>query len=168
MIETKRLILKPLTYEQLLKYINADSSLEIELKLNNTSREISLELKEAFEETILPNVADSSKDYLYNTLWSLILKIENKMVGDICIFGEPNYRGEIEIGYGTYNDFENNGYMTEAVGGIIEWAKTQTNVHSIVASTEKENVGSYRILEKNNFIKIGEKDSLIGWKLELK
>ena len=168
MIETERLILKPLTYKQLLKYIDADGSLETELKLNSTSKEISPELKEALEQTILPNVADASKDYLYNSLWSIILKVENKMVGDICIFGEPNQKGEIEIGYGTYNEFENNGYMTEAVGGIIEWAKTQTNVHSIVASTEKENVGSYKILEKNKFIKIGEINTLFGWKLSLK
>ena len=168
MIETQRLILKPLTYEQLLKYIKADGSLEKELELNSTSREISPELKEAFEETILPNVADTTKNYLYSTLWSLILKGENKMVGDICIFGEPNEKGEIEIGYGTYESFEKSGYMTEAVAGIIEWAKTQTNVHSIVASTEKENIASYRILEKNNFVKIGEIETLFGWKLELK
>ena len=168
MLETERLILKPLTYKQLLKYVDADGSLEKELKLNNTAKEISPELKEALEETILPNVADSSKNYLYNTLWSLILKVENKMVGDICIFGEPNEKGEIEIGYGTYIEFENNGYMTEAVGGMIEWAKKEPNVHSIVASTEKENVGSYKILEKNKFIKIGEIDTLFGWKLSLK
>ena len=168
MLETERLILKPLTYKQLLKYVDADGSLEKELKLNNTAKEISPELKEALEETILPNVADSSKNYLYNTLWSLILKVENKMVGDICIFGEPNEKGEIEIGYGTYIEFENNGYMTEAVGGMIEWAKKEPNVHSIVASTEKENVGSYKILEKNKFIKIGEINTLFGWKLSLK
>ena len=152
----------------MLKYIDANGTLEKELKLNKTAKEISPELKEALEKTILPSVADSSKNYLYNSLWSIIVKVENKMVGDICIFGEPNQKGEIEIGYGTYNEFENNGYMTEAVGGIIEWAKTQTNVHSIVASTEKENVGSYKILEKNKFIKIGEINTLFGWKLSLK
>ena len=114
------------------------------------------------------NVADKTKDYLYSTLWTLILKDANKMVGDICIFGEPNEKGEIEIGYGTYEEFENKGYMTEAVNGIIEWAKSQSNVLSIVASTEKENIGSYKILQKNNFIKIGEIDSLLGWKLELR
>ena len=63
MIETKRLILKPLTYDQLVKYIKCDKSLEKELKLNETSRTISLELKEAFKQTILPNVADKTKNY---------------------------------------------------------------------------------------------------------
>jgi len=100
MIETERLTLMPLTYEQLLKYIKADNSLEIELKLNKTSRTIPPELKEALEVAIIPNVADFNKNYLYSTLWTLILKEQNKMVGDLCFMGEPNIDGEIEIGYG--------------------------------------------------------------------
>ncbi len=168
MIETERLILRPLTYEQLVKYTKCDNSLEKELKLNETSRTISPELKEAFEQTILPNVADRSKNYLYSTLWTAISKTENKMVGDLCIVGEPNDEGEIEIGYGTYDEFKNKGFMTEIVRGIIEWTKTQPKVKSIVASTDKTNTASYKVLEKNNFIKIGETEILGNWKLEIK
>jgi [ribosomal protein S5]-alanine N-acetyltransferase len=61
MVETERLILKPLTYEQL--------------------------IKEAFEQTILPNVPDTTKNYLFSTLWTAISKIGNKMIGDLCIVG---------------------------------------------------------------------------------
>ncbi|MDP4853942.1 MAG: hypothetical protein NWR22_12215, partial [Saprospiraceae bacterium] len=67
MVETKRLILKPLNYKQLVKYIENDNSLEEELKLNKTTRTISSELKEALEKTILPYVADETKNYLYST-----------------------------------------------------------------------------------------------------
>ena len=168
MIETERLILKPLTYDQLVKYIKADNSLEIELNLNETSRTISPELKEAFEQTILPNVADIAKDYLYSTLWTAISKDANKMVGDICIVGEPNSDGEIEIGYGTYDEFQKKGFMTEAVGAMIIWAKSQPKIFSIIASTEKENIGSFTILLKNNFLKIGETETIFNWKLKLK
>ena len=168
MIETERLILKPLTYNQLLKYVMSDNSLEAELNLNETSRTISPELKEALEKTILPNVADTKKDYLYSTIWTAILKTENKMVGDICMYGEPNADGEIEIGYGTYDEFQNKGFMTEIVKGIIEWAKNQPKVKSIIASTEKDNIASFSILQKNNFIKVGETDSLLNWRFELK
>ena len=151
MIETERLILRPLTYGQLVKYTKCDDSLEEELGLNKTSRTISFELKEAFEQTILPNVADTTKDYLYSTLWTAISKDANKMVGDICIVGEPNENGEIEIGY-----------------GIINWAKSQSKVYAIVASTEKENIGSFTILLKNNFAKISETETQYNWKLVLK
>lgn len=168
MIETERLILKPLTYDQLIKYIKADNSLEIELKLNETSRTISTELKEAFEKTILPNVADRTKDYLFSTLWTAISKEANKMVGDICIVGEPNSSGEIEIGYGTYDEFQKKGFMTEAVGGMITWAKSQPKVFSIIASTDKDNIASYTILKKNNFLKVSESETKYYWKLILK
>jgi RimJ/RimL family protein N-acetyltransferase len=167
MIETKRLILRPLTYEQLVKYAQCDNSLEKELNLKETSRKISQELKEALEQTILPNVADKTKNYLYSTLWTAILKAENKMVGDICIYGEPNPDGFIEIGYGTYDEFQGKGYMTEILCGLIKWAKAQQIVQAILASTDKVNIASSRVLEKNDFIKIGETETLINWKLEI-
>ncbi|MEQ8581450.1 MAG: GNAT family N-acetyltransferase [Marinoscillum sp.] len=167
MIETERLILKPLTYAQLIKYIKCDNTLEEELNLKETSRTISDELKEAFEQTILPNVADEAKNYLYSTLWTAISKAENKMVGDLCIIGEPNADGEIEIGYGTYEEFQNRGFMTEIVQGIIKWAKSEPKVKSIIASTDKSNIASYKVLEKNRFRMTGETGVLLNWKLDM-
>jgi len=166
MIETERLIIIPLNYDQLVKYIKCNNSLEEELNLNKSSRTISSELKEALEQSILSNVADKSKNYLYSTLWTAISKTEKRMIGDFCIYGEPNENGEIEIGYGTYEEFQNRGYMSEIVSGIIEWTKKQPIVKSIIASTDKTNVASVRVLEKNGFTKISETDSLSNWKLE--
>ena len=165
MIETQRLKLVPLTYDQLILYIGVDHALEHELQLNKTTRTISADLQEAFEQTILPNVADKSKNYLYSTLWTLISKAENRMVGDLCLVGEPNEKGEVEIGYGTYEDFRGNGYMSEAVGGMIAWLKTQPNVLFINAATEKVNVASYKVLQKNQFKKHGESETLFLWRL---
>lgn len=167
MIETERLILIPLTYEQLLKYIRLDNSLETELNLNETSRSISPELKDALEQTILPNVADTGKNYLFSTLWTIISKEENKMVGDLCFVGEPDKEGEVEIGYGIYEESRKRGFMTEAVGGIIKWTEEQPDIRSIIASTGKSNIDSYSILERNNFVKSGETESLFNWELKL-
>ncbi len=166
MKETDRLIIRPLTYLQLTKYMKADNSLEAELNLNKSSRTISPELNEALEQTILPQVADANKNYLYSTLWTVISKAENCMVGDLCFVGEPNANGEVEIGYGTYDEFQRRGFMTEAVGGMIEWAKQQVEVKAITASTDKINIASYTVLEKNGFVKVGESDELFHWKHE--
>lgn len=165
--ETDRLVITPLTYLQLLNYMKADNSLERELNLSDSNRTISPELKEALEQTILPNVAAPGKNYLYSTLWTVISKAENRMVGDLCFVGEPNNWGEIEIGYGTYEDFRGNGYMTEAVGGMINWAKTQPDVKAITASTNKTNAASYKVLLKNQFVKSGESEELFHWKREV-
>jgi len=163
MIESERLILKPLTYGQLRKYMRLDNSLEKELNLNSASRTISPDLIEALEHTILQNVADPNKNYLFSTVWTLISKENNQMVGDLCFMGEPNTDGEIEIGYGTYEEFRRKGFMTEAVGAMIEWAEKQSGIRSIIASTEKTNIDSFSVLEKNNFIKSGETETLYKW-----
>jgi ribosomal-protein-alanine N-acetyltransferase len=165
MLETPRLILRPLTYTQLLKYIKCDHSLEAELGLNPTLREMAPALVEAFEQTILPNVADPAKNYLFNTLWTAIDKHKKQMIGDICFIGEPAATGEVEIGYGTYPEFQGRGYMTEIVGGMIAWAKVQEGVKAIIASTDATNVASYSVLIKNNFTKIGEDGGMMRWRL---
>ena len=168
MIETERLILKPLHHDQLLKYIKDDHSLEEELGLRHTRKNISPELQEALQQSTLPEVFDQDRNYCYKTLWIVIAKAENTIVGDISFIGEPDQRGEIEIGYGTYEAFRGKGYMTEAIGRIVEWAKEQPEVQAIFASTEKANTASYAILEKNNFVHVGEVDDMLSWKLQVK
>jgi [ribosomal protein S5]-alanine N-acetyltransferase len=167
MIETDRLRIRPLTHSQLIKYLRADNSLEIELEVKKSPRTIPPDLLEALENTILPNVADPGRNYLYSTLWTIISKEENKMIGDLCFVGEPNAEGEIEVGYGTYEEYRNRGFMTEALGGMIRWAVKQPGVKSIIAATEKSNKASYSILERNQFVQVAETDHLTHWRLKL-
>ncbi len=167
MIETNRLIIKPLTYNQLLKYIKNDNSLEKDLGLINSLKIISSELKEALEINILPNVANKNLNYLYYTLWTIILKENKIMVGDLCFMGEPNELGEIEIGYGIYDEFRKNGYMTEAVNCIVSWAQNQSIIKSIIAKTYKDNIDSYSVLLRNKFVKTNEDDEFFYWQIKL-
>jgi ribosomal-protein-alanine N-acetyltransferase len=73
----------------------------------------------------------------------------------------------VEIGYGTYDTFQRKGYMTEAVGGMIEWAKTRPAIKAIIASTDLTNVASWAVLERNHFIKYGATEGLFHWHLKL-
>jgi len=166
-IVTERLIIIPLNHSQLIKYIELNHVLESELQLFPSPRSISAALKEAIEVTLLPQIADPTKNYLYATLWTIISISKQKMVGDICFTGEPNMDGQIEIGYGTHEVFRNQGLMTEAVGGMIQWAKKQDILQSIFAATEKNNAASSTILERNHFIKKAEHESQYHWILDL-
>lgn len=167
MYETERLLLVPLTYEQVVKYAKCDHSLEAELKVNNPSAIISPELKEALENTILPALADQANNYPFATLWTAIDKLNNHMIGDLCIIGDPHTNGDMEIGYGTHEAFQGKGYMTEFVGGIVAWANTQPIIRAITASTEKMNTASITVLERNHFLSTGESDTHIFWKVVL-
>lgn len=166
MISSQNLILKPLSHQQLIKYIANDGSLERELKLNPTRKEITPSIREALEETILPNLADTGKNHLFSTLWAIVLKVESRMIGDICFLGEPAEDGEIELGYATYEAYRGKGYMNEAVACIIDWAKRQDNVTSIFAQTAKDNPASWHILAKNNFEKVAEDEDVWSWRLK--
>jgi ribosomal-protein-alanine N-acetyltransferase len=165
MLESDRLVIIPLNHRQLLLYAQCDNTLEAELQLPNSNRKIPTELQDALNETIIPNVANQNENYLFNTLWTAILKDEKKIIGDICIIGEPNELGEIEIGYGIYDDFQGRGLMSEMVASFIDWAKTNRGIKAIVASTNCDNIASIRVLEKNGFIQIAETINEIKWKL---
>ena len=167
MIKTKRLTLLPLNYAQLLQYLQPGQLLEKEMGLANISRSISPELKEAFEKIILPNVADSTKNYLYFTLWLSIDRAENKITGGLSFKGEPNAAGEIEIGYGTNEIFRGRGYMTEAVGGMIAWVSVQEEVKFIIAETDLLNIASHKVLERNGFQPGYETETMRWWQLVL-
>lgn len=57
--------------------------------------------------------------------------------------------------------------MTEIVRGIIDWVETQIKVKSIIASTDRTNIASFKVLEKNMFMKTGETETLINWELKI-
>lgn len=165
-LETPRLLLLPLSHQQLLLYIKNDHSLEADLGLLPQQRDISPDLQEALELAILPSVANPAKNALFYTLWTIILKEKQGMVGDLCFKGAPDEKGEVEIGYGTYLEHRGNGYMTEAVGAMIEWAFAQKGVKVITAETEKDNLASHRILVKNNFIQVKKESDRFCWRLK--
>lgn len=166
-IETQRLKLLPLSLSQLQKYLQNNGLLETELGVNQAQRTITDELTEALEKTILPAVADTERNHLFSTLWTIVYKQDNCLAGDLCFYGEPDAEGSVEIGYGTYEAYRNQGIMTEAVAAMIEWAASFPGVSTIKASTDADNPASWSVLLKNGFSKNGESESIIFWKRTL-
>lgn len=165
-IETDRLIIVPLNENQLKDYISDDNVFEYKFKLNIGSRKINEEVKKVVKNEVLPKFTSKSDNFLFFTFWTVINKKENIIVADICFKGKPNKEGEIEIGYGTYSKYKNKGYMTETVSGIIDWARQQKNIKSIVAETNINNFASIRILKKNGFSVKGKVNNEITWNLK--
>jgi len=168
MTETKRLILHPLNYQQLNKYMLCDGSLEAELGISRSQDTIPPELDDALQKSILPTVAAAGSQYRFYTLWTIIDRQTNRLVGDLCLMGEPDSRGEITLGYGTYPDEQGKGYMTEAVGILIRWAFEQEGVKTILAETADTNMASWRVLEKNGFYKEDDEGEIWLWRIDKK
>lgn len=168
MIRTKRLIIKPLTGDELKKHIASPEELAKGMGLIPSQTLADENTKEAIINDLLPNLEDSNKDPLFYTMWMIIEKNKRAIVGGICFHGEPDENGEIEIGYGTDYEYRNKGIMTEAIAGLIQWLKNDNRVKKIRAETEADNISSVRVLEKNHFNVFQSKDDSVILKLELK
>jgi RimJ/RimL family protein N-acetyltransferase len=81
---------------------------------------------------------------------------ENEIVGLCSLIRAPE-NGEIHIGYGIAPSRERRGYVTRAIGEVLEWARKDPRVTRISADTGAENIASQRVLERNGFIRIGER-----------
>ena len=55
------------------------------------------------------------------------------------------------FGYGISEEYQNNGYATEAVKAVLEWAFAHSEVTSVEAESDSGNTASERVLEKCGF-----------------
>jgi ribosomal-protein-alanine N-acetyltransferase len=173
-LTTERLKIIPLDVENFRLYINDTNKMEKNLGLRITNKEWDENVKGAFQYR-LKKVAENKEQYLWETIWIVISKEENCEIASLMIKGYPSEKGEVIIGYGTEDSYQNKGYMTEAVKGLIKWIFINPKALSIVADTDKANIASHRVLEKNGFIKNGESiktsengevEELVWWRLD--
>lgn len=75
-------------------------------------------------------------------------------VGDLCFKGLDS-KGVVEIGYGILEEYQGQGYATEAVKAVTEWALQKNNVTAIEAETDVDNIISQKVLAKCGFIANG-------------
>ena len=105
-----------------------------------------------------------SENYFWHSFWLLIRKSDRVIVGSADFKDIPNKDCEVEIGYGLGKDFEHNGYMTEAVMAMTQWALKQDGVLSVIAETELDGFASQRILKRCGFKKYKE-EAATWWRL---
>ncbi len=107
-------------------------------------------LRTAYTE-MLQNCRSHPKKRLWYTCWRVTLVQGGQLVGNVGFLGEPNDAGEVELGYGTLPGFCGNGYATEAVRRLTDWAFSQPDVFFVRAQAAQGNAASRRVLEKAGF-----------------
>lgn len=162
-LKTERLELIPLLPYQLRLWIEDISALERDLKCVYQAEPMEglfLEIVKGQLETTEKNPAD----YRWHSFWFLIRQTDRVVVGSADFKGVPNDKQEVEIGYGLGKAFEKNGYMTEAVQAMCEWALKQPKVAHVIAETDLDGFASQRILQHCGFMEESRGESL-WWKL---
>ena len=168
-LETEKLKLIPLDAQNFRWSIEDRRKMERNLGVKITDTELEEPVKKAMR-TSLKMVLENKKDYLWFTSWEIVLKKEldkkeNRIIGGLCFKGCPDEKGRVEIGYGMQNEYRCKGYMTEAVKELINWAFSFNHVTEVIAETEKDNLPSYRVLEKAGMQKYQENEKMLWWRI---
>ncbi|MCQ2469524.1 MAG: GNAT family N-acetyltransferase [Ruminococcus sp.] len=137
MIETKRLRLYPASQKQMEEFIETQT---VDV------------LKAAYTE-MLNGCLAKPEQWEWYAIWMIELK-NGTHIGELCFKGlTPD--GIAEIGYGINDEYQGQGYASEAVKAVSEWAFQQPDVTALEAETDDENIVSKRVLEKCGFVPNG-------------
>jgi ribosomal-protein-alanine N-acetyltransferase len=82
--------------------------------------------------------------------WVLTDGDSRVLIGSGGFTGAP-FNGEVMIGYSVLDPFQRQGYGSEAVNALVNWAFAHPSVLRIVAETLHENKASISLLEKCGF-----------------
>lgn len=162
-LETERLYLIPLTAHQLKLWIYDTPALEKELNCSYRAEPVEGIFLDIVKKQYEVTMKDEA-NYLYHSFWFILRKSDRIVVGSAALKDVPNPAGEIEIGYGLGEEYQHNGYMTEAVKALCTWAMNQASVSHVIAETEIDSIASQHILERCGF-KLYSKKETLWWKL---
>ncbi|HEY8964648.1 MAG TPA: GNAT family N-acetyltransferase [Alphaproteobacteria bacterium] len=100
-------------------------------------------------------ITDNLKHRLGDPCWYQIgieRKDDGVLIGDcgLRIFANDHHRAQ--IGYTFGKDHWGQGYATEAVGALIDYAFHRLGVQQIMASAHPENLASQNVLRKSKFL----------------
>lgn len=162
-IDTNRLELRPLTSAQLDLYVKNPKALETQLKLEVPLVPLSDHMKKVYH-LKATRIEEEPASLLYNTYFIIILKESNCVIGSLGLKGKPDLEGLIEVGYGIDSDYQNKGYMREALDAFLIWVMKLKEVSGVNACTSKSNIPSHKVLMDCGFDKIYTDNDMIVWR----
>ncbi|HAX73158.1 MAG TPA: N-acetyltransferase, partial [Firmicutes bacterium] len=101
------------------------------------------------------------------TSWIFIEKETMQVIGDGGYKGNPNEKGEIELGYEIISSKRQQGYATEAMQALLQWTLNQHEVKVITAKCHYENMPSQTLLDNLGFTHVGEEDEMDLYEIKL-
>ncbi|MFJ9733143.1 GNAT family N-acetyltransferase [Streptomyces sp. NPDC101171] len=91
-------------------------------------------------------------------VFALVRKEDGRAVGGIGFHSAPDEDGRVEIGYDLVEGARGQGYITEAVRALADWALARDDVHALFATVERENTASQAVLGRAGFTRVNEED----------
>lgn len=163
-LETERLELRALNSHELRLWIEDMPSLEWEIKAAYKAEPLDGHFLKVVKNQLEATTNDL-ENYIWHSFFLFIRKSDRVVVGSADFKDLPDKEGKVEIGYGLGKEFEHNGYMTEAIKAMCDWALMQEGVMAVIAETEVNNIPSQNVLKRCGFQEY-RTDGNIWWYLE--
>jgi RimJ/RimL family protein N-acetyltransferase len=165
-LETERLKLIPLDLYHLRLLRQSRALMEKSLGLEPSAMAVDdftrREIAQALE-TWIAQVSNYESEYQWCTVWEIVLKDENFSIGGIGLTGPPDSIGETMVGYNIDGNYQNQGFASEALAGLTEWAFRHPRMRRLLAETPQDHFASHRVLSKNGFVKTGRRPGTFMW-----
>lgn len=149
MIETERLLLRPMTMDDLQDYHEYTSDADL-LKYDYPEHQ---SLEESRYSLVAYNLSQPLGRY------GIELKSEGKLIGNISLRPDTEAK-TVEIGYTINSRYHKQGYATEAAAALQALAQDMPQIETFIAHTIKPNLASQRVLEKLGLDLVWEKEGL--------
>ena len=136
-IETERLVLKKLVQADKERLVSLIGDFQVSKTLSNVP---------------YPYTLDDADEWLersHNQEFNLNIFLNDDLIGGVGL--TPAEDDFYELGYWLGVEYWGQGYATESVRGLLSYAETNTPCGKIKANVYKENVASAKVLEKNGF-----------------
>ncbi|MFR9796126.1 GNAT family N-acetyltransferase [Streptomyces sp. MS06] len=96
-------------------------------------------------------------------VFALVRREDGRAVGGLGFHGSPDEDGRAEIGYDLVEAARGQGYATEAVRALAEWALARDGVRALFATVDRANTPSQRVLGRAGFRKAGGDEEQLAY-----
>jgi RimJ/RimL family protein N-acetyltransferase len=164
-ISTPRLDLFCLSPDQLTCLLENPAALEQAIEFPITRDGLTPVVQRAIRMKLQKMEKIRSQDHPWFSYWLIYIRQSRFGAGLIGFKGIPPNPADVEIGYGIDPAFQNLGYTTEAVHGIVSWAFSDPRCTGIFAPVLKTNPASSKVLEKAGFRHVSTNEDILFWRL---
>lgn len=93
--------------------------------------------------------------------YQIVRRRDGAVIGACGFLGPPDEMGAVRVGYGLAESARRHGYATEALRGLLDWARSQDGLTCVLADTTRTNVRSQRVMERAGMRRVGEDGELL-------
>lgn len=164
LLEGTRLILKPLSFNELV-HINNNDIIETPIELEAIYDFVKIAISKKIEK--MQNVGEDVHEWY--TYWLIIDKDSKSGIGFIGFKGTPDENGYVEVGYSISSNYRRKGIMTEALSLLINWASKYPACKGVTATRVlKTNTGSKKVLTNCDFMLVDSPNDINNYILKFK